>query len=84
MYLLIYLANKTLPWADVNESNFKKKFKAIKYLKKNLAPEKIATHNASNKYYKHFIAPFTQLLTYCLELRFEEKPDYEFVREELR
>ena len=46
-YLLVYLVNQNLPWMNIPNTKFKKRFDMIKSLKERLQPNEIATGKAS-------------------------------------
>jgi len=71
-YILIYFMKGSLPWQFINNENCEERLKKIAKLKKEIIVEKLCdgTHEKFKDYFK-----------YVRSLRFDEKPDYEFLRE---
>jgi casein kinase I family protein HRR25 len=72
IYTLIYLFNGTLPWKGLKAKNKKEKYQKILDKKINCTYE-----NLCGKLPKEF----HHLLFYVRSLQFEEKPDYDFMKE---
>ena len=70
-HMLIFLAKGYLPWINIKGSDKKKTYFKILNLKKNTSPE-ILCKNLPNE--------FLEYMNYCKKLKFEEKPDYEYLR----
>ena len=66
-YVLLFLENKTLPWANLKISNRKEKYKNVSNLKNQISPAELCKNSKIN------IKPYFE---YCYNLKFEEKPDY--------
>ena len=70
-YMLIYLLKRTLPW----ESNFqnlnKAKYHELIYLKET---------NGCNKLFENIPNEFTEYINYSRNLKFEEDPNYSYLR----
>ena len=74
-YLLIYLLKGALPWEGINESDKdkdKKKINELLVQKKIQMPNDILCSGLPNE--------FLHYLNYCKNLKFEERPDYEFLK----
>ena len=70
-HMLIFLAKGYLPWINIKGSDKKKTYFKILNLKKNTSPE-ILCKNLPNE--------FLEYMNYCKKLKFEEKPDYEYLK----
>ena len=70
-YILIYLLKGSLPWQSMNNENCEERLKKTAKLKKEVKIEKLCEgiHEKFKDYFEH-----------VRKLRFEEKPDYEFLR----
>lgn len=69
-YVLLFLENKTLPWANLKVDNRKEKYKEVAKLKNTITPDELCSNSQLNlkSYFK-----------YCYNLKFEEKPNYEYL-----
>jgi len=74
-YALIYFALGSLPWQNV-EAKTKKKFHLLVMQKKMNTPVEILCRRLPTE--------FATYLNYCRTLRFNEKPDYKFLRKLFR
>ena len=72
-YMLIYLSTGRLPWQGVNlrDKNMKKKYVEMLLLKKYLSYEVLC---------KGLPNEFIDYIKYCRKLKFEQDPDYEYLR----
>ena len=72
-YMLIYLSGTKLPWADlsIREKNANKNYEKILELKKLSKPENICEGLPDE---------LTEYIRYCYNLKFEQEPDYEYLR----
>ena len=70
-HMLIYLANGDLPWINIKGGTMKKRYVQILNLKKNTSPKALC-QNLPNE--------FLEYVKYCKNLKFEENPDYEYLR----
>ena len=70
-YVLIYFLKKSLPWQNVEGRNLKEKYKKI-LEKKLTVPIEILCKGIPKE--------FMTLLEYSRNLRYEERPDYEFLK----
>ena len=71
-YLIIYLLNGSLPWEKIRAFTKSERYKVIYLMKKNLD----ISHLIKNKDNPEFVSFFK----YCKNLKFEENPDYEYLR----
>lgn len=70
-YLFMYFLRGNLPWMNLKASTLAEKFEKIKEKKLSISAEEIC-HG--------FPEQFEKYLTYCKELKFDEKPDYKYLR----
>ena len=70
-YLIIYLYEGELPWQGITCKNKQEKYGMILNVKLNTLPEQLC---------KHCPAEIISLLTYSKNLRFEDTPDYQYLR----
>jgi len=70
-HMLIYLAKGDLPWINIKEGTMKKRYFQILKIKKNISPKALC-QNLPNE--------FLEYVKYCKNLKFEENPDYEYLR----
>ena len=72
-YLLIYLIKKTLPWIHIEKQNIdsKEKFLKICSIKSTIKPEELCSG---------LPIEFCQYIKYCRDLRFEQQPNYNYLR----
>ncbi|KAK2964366.1 putative Casein kinase I [Blattamonas nauphoetae] len=70
-YIFIEFLTGTLPWSRVKEGSKRKKFMRIGDLKMSIPIEELC---------KGLPQEFATYLTYCRSLRFDEKPDYSYLR----
>lgn len=71
-YVLVYLANGSLPWQNLNVQVVQEKYQKIMEQKLALPIEQICTG---------LPAEFSNYMHYCRSLRFEDKPDYPYLRQ---
>lgn len=70
-YLFLYFLRGSLPWQNLRARNIKEKYEKIKEKKIMTKIEELC---------KGFPEEFTQYCTYCRTLKFEDKPDYAYLR----
>ena len=71
-YLISYLINGQLPWNKLlNIKNKQQKYKEIYKMKKNISSEILMGKGGQE---------FVLFLEYCKKLKFDEKPNYEYLR----
>lgn len=70
-YVLMYFLRGSLPWQGLQAKDKEAKYRAIKEKKQQVPTETLC---------KGFPAEFAQYLNYCKNLRFEEEPDYNYLR----
>jgi len=70
-YVLLYFLRGSLPWQKVTASNKKDKYEKI-------IEKKLAT--SFETLCKGFPIEFFTYLTYCRNLRFDERPDYDYLK----
>ena len=71
-YVLIYLLNGHLPWERIRNKNKHERYKLILNMKKKITEVNLVG-DKNNK-------EFVEFLKYCKKLKFEEKPDYDYLR----
>ena len=72
-YMLIFLIKKNLPWMKIEKQNLepKKKFLKICSIKSSIKPEELCSGLPKE---------FSQYIEYCQKLRFEQTPNYNYLR----
>ena len=70
-YMLIYFLKGSLPWDNLNEDDENKKYIKMYLMKKNINPLELC-EGLENE--------FSLFLSYVRTLNFEEKPDYNYLR----
>jgi hypothetical protein len=71
-YVLIYFLNGHLPWGKIKNKNRQERYSLILNMKKKMS-EEILVGDKSN-------IEFIEFVKYCRKLKFEEKPDYDYLR----
>merc|ERR1712066_280258 len=74
-YILIYLHKGKLPWQGLKANGKKEKYEKIMEKKMSTPVEVLC---------KHFPTEFVTYLNYCRSLRFEDRPDYAYLRRLLK
>jgi len=74
-YVLVYLTRGRLPWQGLNGSGKKGKYEKLKEKKLSIPVEVLC---------KHYPTEFVTYLNYTRSLRFEDKPDYAYLRRLLK
>lgn len=74
-YVLMYFNRGSLPWQGLKANNKKQKYEKISEKKLSTNVEVLC---------KGFPSEFAMYLNYCRALRFEEKPDYTYLRQLFR
>ncbi len=74
-YVLMYFNRGQLPWQGLRALNKKEKYEKIMEKKMSTSLETLC---------KGFPAEFVNYLNYCRSLRFEDKPDYPYLRRSLK
>lgn len=67
----MYFLKGSLPWQGLNAKNKDEKYNKIKEKKVSTTIEALS---------RGFPEEFSQYLSYCRNLKFEEKPDYSYLR----
>ena len=70
-HVLIYFMKGSLPWQGLRAANNKEKYRKIMQVKQDTPVERLCTDLPTE---------FATYLTYCRGLRFEEEPDYQYVK----
>ena len=70
-YVLVYLAQGSLPWLTITAETKEKKHAKIKELKMGISASKLC---------KGLPTVFVKYLTYCQNLKFTQPPDYERIK----
>ena len=71
-YVLVYLLKGNLPWTRIKNKNKYEKYKIILNMKKKMSDD-ILIGDKNN-------SEFIEFLKYCRNLKFEESPDYNYLR----
>ena len=71
-YVLIYFLNGHLPWEKIKSRNKYEKYKLILNMKKSISDENLVGDKNN--------LDFIRFVKYCRKLKFEEKPDYNYLR----
>lgn len=71
LYILIYFLKGSLPWQGINKKFRRDKYKEIMNRKKSIKPEELCADIPSE---------FKNLLAYIKSLKFEETPNYVYIR----
>ena len=71
-YVLIYLLKGTLPWTRLKNKNKYEKYKLILTMKKKMSEDILIGYP--------IIPEFIDFVKYCRGLKFEETPDYDYLR----
>jgi len=74
-YVLMYFCRGSLPWQGLKANSKKEKYEKIMEKKMSTPVEVLC---------KHFSGEFTTYLNYCRSLRFEDRPDYAYLRRLLK
>jgi len=70
-YVLMYFLRGSLPWQGLKVDKKEDRYKKIYEKKKNTSPEDLCAG---------FPVEFTQYITYCRNLAFEQEPDYNYLK----
>jgi casein kinase 1/casein kinase 1 epsilon len=70
-YIFLYFLRGSLPWQNMKANNKKEKYEKIMEKKIATQPEVLC---------KGFPVEFVTYLTYCRNLKFEDKPDYGYLK----
>ena len=71
-YVLIYFLNGHLPWEKMGYRNKHEKYNYILNMKKNISDENLVGDKKN--------VDFIRFVKYCRKLKFEENPDYNYLR----
>ena len=71
-YLIVYLLNGSLPWEKIRAVSKHERYKMIYLMKKNFILSHLIKDNDKSE--------FIYFINYCRNLKFEENPDYEYLR----
>lgn len=74
-YVLMYFNLGTLPWQGLKAANKRQKYERISEKKLSTPIEELC---------KNFSSEFPTYLTYCRQLHFEQRPDYNYLRKLFR
>merc|ERR1712048_1056855 len=74
-YVLMYFNRGSLPWQGLKANSKKERYEKIMEKKMSTPIEDLC---------KHFASEFATYLKYCRSLRFEDRPDYGYLRELLK
>ncbi len=78
-YMLIYLLRGSLPWQGFKAKTKKEKYQSIMESKMSNRPEILCKDLPGKKVF--ILEEFTQYLNYVRELQFDEKPDYQYLKD---
>ena len=71
-YVLIYLLKGSLPWSRIKNKNKYEKYKIILTMKRKMSEDILIGDNNNQE--------FIEFVKYCRGLKFEEEPDYNYLR----
>ena len=71
-YNLIYFLNGHLPWERIKNKNKQERYKLILNMKRKMSEENLVGDKNNIE--------FIEFVKYCRKLKFEEKPDYDYLR----
>ena len=71
LYVLIYLHKGTLPWMGVQGQTKADKYKVILHMKRDMPFQQVASDLPME---------FVDMLKYCRALKFEDRPDYSYLK----
>ena len=71
-YVMIYFLNGHLPWERIKNKNKQERYKLILNMKKKINEENLVGDKNNNE--------FIEFVKYCRKLKFEENPDYDYLR----
>ncbi|XP_041476448.1 casein kinase I-like [Lytechinus variegatus] len=74
-YVMMYFNRRSLPWQGLKAATKKQKYEKISEKKMSTSPETLC---------KSFPAEFAMYLKYCKNMKFEEAPDYMYLRQLFR
>jgi hypothetical protein len=69
--VLLYFMKGSLPWQGATATTKEERYARIGEIKGDLSPATL---------FRGFPPEFTQILQYCRGLKYEEKPDYDYIR----
>ena len=75
MYVLVYLSRGELPWMGIKASDKRKKYELIAAKKLTITSEEL---------FQHLPREYSVMYTYIRSLNFDEKPDYNYLRGQIR
>lgn len=70
-YVLLYFLRGSLPWQGLKVDKKEDRYKKIYEKKKSTSPEELC---------QNYPQEFSQYITYCRNLAFEQEPDYNYLR----
>ncbi|CDW79713.1 serine threonine protein kinase [Stylonychia lemnae] len=79
VYTLIYLCQGTLPWKNINEKKKKERHQIIMFMKDTISSSRDHQQNLNFVPVEIF-----QMLSYCQELQFDDKPNYTYLKKLLQ
>ena len=71
-YVMIYFLNGHLPWERIRNRNKQERYKLILNMKKKINEENLVGDRNN--------VEFVEFVKYCRKLKFEENPDYDYLR----
>lgn len=74
-YVMLYFCRGSLPWQGLNGQTKKQKYDRIMEKKMSISPQDLC---------RGFPKEFTIYLNHCRSLRFDDKPDYSYLRKIFR
>ena len=83
IYVLLYFLRGSLPWQGINAKNKDEKYKKIMETKMATSMESLCK-GLPSKYLIQRIGEFQELLKHARSLKFEEEPNFSFIKKQLK
>ena len=83
-YILIYLSRGALPWQGLKAKTPEEKVQAIIEKKISTSIETLCKDLPCNSIIYEYVAEFLKYMKYIRETKFEQKPDYQYLRKLFR
>ena len=74
-YVIMYFIRGSLPWQGITGANKNEKYQKISQIKVNTSVEALC---------RGYPSEFSLYLKYCKDLKFDQEPDYEYLRKTLK
>ena len=83
-YVIMYFCRGSLPWQGLKAATKKQKYDRIMEKKMTTSTEALCRYFIFIKFFSGFPNEFITYLNYCRSLRFDDKPDYSYLRKLFR